>query len=297
MGIRSKFEGYLIIAVLAASLSCAPPQTVATFAEAASGAITSGAPIFSDLYDSCVRRHQDAGPIVPVYSIGAENSASDPAGSVPPACRVFAGERDALIRMSAVLAAYFRAMQDLAEFGASSVAAPSAEAGVGASMAASLSTVQADSVSKLSGLVLELFTRRYQHERIATLLRTADPHVAVITRGLEKIVGTDYNSLLEEEERTLKRRYQRAGATTNGTAVVLLLDRAYSEDMRQLEQRRAFAATYVEALQQVRDGHGKLALNSAHLGSKQVGLALQPDISRLQGLAPQTAGISKGTHQ
>ncbi len=294
MGIRGKLRGCLLIALVAASLSCAPPQTVATFAEAAGAAVARGTPIFSDLYDSCVRRHDAAAPIAAVYSLKAEKSVSDPAGSGASACTVFAGERDALIRMATVLSAYFRAMQQLAEFGASSVTAPGTEAGAGAASAASLSLVQVDSVSKLSGLLVEVFTSGYQHERMATLLRTADPHVAVITQGLEKVAGSDYLSLLDEEERTLKRRYQRAGGTSE-TAVILLLDRAYSEDMRQLQQRRASAAAYVEALQQIRDGHGKLALNSAHLNSKQLGLALQPDISRLRGLAPQDATTSKGT--
>lgn len=291
---RRGFKSFFIVALLAIPLSCAPPQTVATFAGAASQAIDTGTPIFRDLYDSCVRRHNDAAQILPVYATEAPKASSNAIETGATACAVFAGERDALIKLSAVLNAYFQAMRELAQFGASSVASPAAEAGAGAATAASLSLAQIDSVSKLSGLLVEVFTSGYQRGRLATLLKSADPHVAVITEGLEKIVGNDYGSLLDEEERTLKRRYQKAGNTSDA-AVVLLLDRAYSDDLQQLQRRRASASAFVQALREIRDGHGKLAENTAHLSAKKLGLALQPDISQLQGLPSQIENASKGT--
>ena len=293
MRIRRSFEGCLLTALIAASLSCAPPQAVATFAQAAGGAVTAGAPIFRDLYDSCIRRHADAAPVVPVYSVNAAQSAANPSASSAAACAVFAGERDALVKLSGILTSYLQAMQELAQFGASSVTAPAAEAGAGAATAGTLSLAQIDSVSKLSGLVVEAFTSGYQRKHLQTLLQSADPHVVVITQGLEKIVGSDYPSLLDEEERTLKRRYRQVDDNSS-SAVVLLLNRAYSDDMQQLQERRAAAAAYVEALRQIRDGHGKLA-GTAHFRSKQLGLALQPDISQLQALVPRIESNSKGT--
>ncbi len=289
---RCRFKSFSFIALLAIPLSCTPPQTVATFAGAANQAMDASTPVFRDLYDSCIRRHDDAAEMVPIYSVGAQ-SRSDPTESGAPACAVFAGERDALIKLSTVLSAYFQAMQQLAQFGASSVSPPAAEAGAGAATAASLSLAQIDSVSKLSGLLLEAFTSGYQRGRLAALLKSADPHVAVITQGLEKIIGNDYGSLLDEEERTLKRRYQRAGNTSDA-AVILLLDRAYTEDLQKLQRRRTSANAFVQALREIRDGHSKLADNTAHLSAKKLGLALQPDISQLQGLASQL-GNAKGT--
>jgi len=291
---RRNFQKFLVIALLAVLLSCTPPQTVATFAGAAGQAIDGGAPVFGDLYDSCVRRHNDAADIIPTYSVNAK-APSSPTAPEASACAVFAGERDSLIKLSAVLNDYFQAMQQLAQFGASSVNPAAVEAGSGTATAASLSVAQMDSVSKLSGLLVEAFTSRYQRGRLATLLKSADPHVAVTTQGLEKIVGSDYGSLLDEEQRTLKRRYQRAGNISDD-AVILLLDRAYSEDLQELEQRRASATAFVKALREIRDGHSKLAGNAGHMNAQKLGLALEPYISRLQTLTSQMENASKGTH-
>jgi hypothetical protein len=291
---RCKVASFLIAALSATLLSCTPPQTVAAFAGAAGQAIDGGTPVFRDLYDSCVRRHNDAGEITPTYSFDA-NAPSGRSESEASACAVFAGERDSLIKLSAVLEDYFQAMQELAQFGASSVNPTAAEAGSGAPTAASLSLAQIDSVSKLSGLLVEAFTSGYQRGRLASLLKSADPHVAVTTQGLEKIVGSDYGSLLDEEERTLKRRYRRAGNSSDA-AVILLLDRAYSEDLQELEQRRASATAFVKALREIRDGHSKLAGNAGHLSAQKLGLALQPAISQLQTLTSQMENTAKGTH-
>jgi hypothetical protein len=158
------------------------------------------------------------------------------------------------------------------------------QTGQNAGAAAVLSANQVDAVSKLSGLITRAFTEHYQRGKLIEFFRAADPHVAVVTQALENIVSKDYAGLLEEEERAVNRRYQRVSGNRD-TATVLLLNRAYSQDVSELQRRRVAAQAYSAALTQIRQGHHQLAENVERLNNKQIALTLQPYISQLQALA------------
>jgi hypothetical protein len=200
-------------------------------------------------------------------------------------CATFIPEVKELNDVSSVLSAYFRAIQELAAFDQSTVSGEAQKAGAGVSAVAILSVNQADSVAKLSGLITRVFTERYRQGQLRELLIAADPHVAVVSQALEDIVSKDYGSLLDEEERAMNRRYQETGITTD-SATVLLLNRAYREDLDELQRRRAAAGAYSSALRKARDGHHQLAGSIARLNNKEIALTLEPYISELQTLAP-----------
>ena len=263
-------------------LSCTPPTAIATFAGTADAAIAQGPPIFADIHDSCVRRQSDEARIAPQYPHAGQDNQNKPANPQS-VCASFAPEVTELEHVSSVLTAYFQAMQQLAAFDQSAISMQATQTGQNAGAAAVLSANQVDAVSKLSGLVTRAFTEHYQRGKLIEFLRAADPHVAVVTQALETIVSKDYAGLLEEEERAVNRRYQRVSGNRD-TATVLLLNRAYSQDVNELQRRRAAAATYSAALMQIRNGHHQLAESIEHLNNKQIALTLQPYISQLQTL-------------
>jgi hypothetical protein len=241
--------------------------------------------MFADLHDSCVRR-ETARPNLPVLPLFVPPGSKNAPPKNPPsvaACTRFATEAEALTKVSDVLTAYFRAIQQLAAFDTSSVSTANETTAENAATAADLNSVQIDSAGKLASLVTRFFTQSYQRSRLLEYLRSADPQVTHITEGLDA-VAKNYLDFLHEEQQTLTARYQSV-ADTNQPAMVLLLNRAYSDDLRDLQRRRAGAEAYRDALKDIREGHHQLAQSAQHMSDKELSIALQPYTEKLDGLA------------
>jgi len=276
---------FLVLLSLFGALSCTPPASIATFAESANAAIAQGPPVFADIYESCARRQAVEGRVAPNYRHADRGRTQNPAKpSDSSVCAAFVPEVKELEEVSSVLSAYFQAIQNLAAFDETSVSGEAEKTGEGISAAAIFSTNQADAVSKLSELITRALTDHYRRNKLKELLIAADPHVATVSQALDAIVSKDYDSLLEEEERAVNRRYQETGVT-NDAAIILLLNRAYREDNDALQRRRTAAKAYSTALRQARDGHHKLAAGVAQMNNKEISLALKPYIDQLRALA------------
>jgi hypothetical protein len=193
-------------------------------------------------------------------------------------------EAQGLTKISGVLTAYFSAMQKLAGFNASGASGSSESAAENAATAAGLDTTQIESVGKLANLVTRLATESYQRNRLVTALTDADPAVQGITEGLDTFTKT-YLDFLAEEQQTIKAEYQTVG-NTKDPAMLLLLNRAYSEDLERVAERRDAANAYREALKTVREGHHTLVRDAHYLSTKDLNKALQPYTSNLNGLVP-----------
>ncbi len=277
--------GFVILMPAVLLVSCAPPTVVATFAADAEKTADAGAPLFSDIHASCVRRHRAAAPVSPIFfpaSLGAAEGGTPPE---VPQCAAFRPEGEALVQESKVLSAYFRALQQLASFNSTSVTEAGAQTGSNIALASGLNATQLDSISKLASLITEAFTESYRQRDLVKVLVQADPSIASVTRGFEDIVSKDYEGLLREEQQTLPAQYQ-AVADSKNPGTILLLNRAFSSDLNDLSQRKATAEAYVQALQQVREGHHTLAEMAKRLKPKQLGLALQRYTDRLEALLP-----------
>lgn len=283
---RPLLVGLISAVVALAFCGCGSRQAVATFAEDSQKALTQGPMIFRDFQQSCIRRHRDAQPIIPQYLPSGQKTDRDRTVAV---CSAFGSQGDALVKASDVLVAYFRAMQQLAAFDASSVGATSGQAAENAGTGAQLNATQIDSLGKLAGLVTEAFTGRYQRSHMYKYLREADSSISSLTRGFEEIVGKDYEGLLDEEQRALTFRYQQAGDAAN-TPTVLLLNRAFDEDLHQLRNRKSGVEAYVGVLAEIRNGHHMLTEQAGHLSGKKVTLAIQPYLTKLEAY---TADLQK----
>lgn len=272
--------------LVAIQWSCASPEAIATFAGSAQKALAAGPPLFGDIHDSCVRR-QSLRPGVPILPVFVPPESKDaPAQNPPPiaACARFASQAQALGSVSNTLSDYFKAIQQLAAFNASGVSGAGESAAANAASAAGLSYPQIESAGKLGSFVTRAFTESYQRRRLFQYLRDADPAVANITQGLENVTK-NYLDFLQEEQQTTTARYQSV-AETNQKTVLLLLDRAYSEDVAQIGRRRSSAQALTEALKAIREGHHQLAQTARHLSTRQLSLALEPYTSKLDGLMP-----------
>jgi hypothetical protein len=285
-GPRGGRQGLAFAVVLSSLLmaGCSSPLAVSAFAHSSNEALAAGPAIFRDIHGSCVRRHTNAASITPLF-MPATGPGSSPVGAENPACAAFVSQGEGLTQASSVLASYFRAMEQLAAFNTSTISSAGEKAGENASSTAQLTAVQADSVGKLAGIVTQLFTEGYRRGKLLHFLREADSAVASVTTAFETVVSKDYESLLREEQQSLMARYQNAGDTSNA-AILLLLNRSYTDDVNQLNRRRDSAEAYVQALQKIREGHRELAKNLPHLKGKELSLALDAYTSGLDELVP-----------
>lgn len=293
LGSQKKVVASIFATALAlALLSCAAPQVIGAFADSAQKALAGGPPLFEDLHDSCVRREsaRPSRPILPVFVPPGSKNAPPKDSPDLAACTRFAAEGQALTKVSDVLTAYFRAMQQLSDFNTSSVTATNEASAENAATAAGLNTVQIDSVGKLANFVTGVFTSHYQKSRLVKYLRDADPEVADITQGLETVVK-NYDVFLNEEQQTITARYQTVG-DSNQPAMLLLLNRAYSDDLAQIQHRRDAAGSYMVVLTNIREGHHKLVEVAQHMNAKELTLALQPYTSKLDASA---TALQKGS--
>ncbi len=269
-----------LIALACLSLTgCAPPPAVATFAQEACRVLQAGNSITNDLPESCERRHWMGKPL-PQMTL--------PAPGAPPeatsACQPFRQGRLEVSRVSKLLSSYFSALEELSRFNTVTVSDPAGLAGANAGTAANLGAVQSDSAGKLASILTLAVTERYRRGRTTQLLREADSSVSAILTGLEQIAGSDYVSLLKEEGRTNASTFREAGLNQS-PSMVLLLNRAYRQEVVSGQRRLNAAGAYVAALHEIAEGHAALA--KLGLGkSAKITDALAPHISQLQRLLP-----------
>ncbi len=289
---RWRCAGKVSIAVAAFSaclfvLSCASPEAISAFADSAQKALAAGPSIFDDLHGSCVRRQEarPGSPILPLFVPPGSKNAPPKDSPALAACARFAEEAKALANVSDLLSAYFRALQQLAAFNTSTVSTASGSAAQAAAGTAGLNSAQIDSAGKLAGIITRVFTESYQRSRLVEYLRNADAPVAEITQGFDRVIK-NYLDFLQEERQTLTARYQAAGTGVSDKAVLLLLNRAYTEDMAEIERRRTSAEAYQDVLKTVREGHHQLVAGAQHLSARELSIALEPYTSKLDGLIP-----------
>ncbi|MBV8553538.1 MAG: hypothetical protein JOY54_19745 [Acidobacteriaceae bacterium] len=260
-------------------VGCAPPASIAAFSGAAATALEEGSPLFTDIHDSCVRRHVVSTSAAPSFLPGTSTP-----GELA-ACAEFASEAQGLAKVSGVVTAYFRTVQQLASFNGSNVSTVSETAAENAAAAAKWDASQIDSAGKLSSLVVRAVTDRYQTRRLALYFREAQPHAAVTLQALQDVLGKDYAGLLREEQQTLKSRYQRVSYGQN-PAVLLLLDHSYLQDIDQLNRRRQAAVAYVQALHEIDEGQTYLARAISKANATELTKTLDLYTSQIETLRP-----------
>ena len=269
-------------------LSCAPPQAIATFAGDAGKTFDGGIPLFADIHDSCLRRHTAAASISPNFLPAALQAANSAAPPEIPQCAVFVPQVEQLTKASKVMSAYFLAMQQIASFNTTGMNGQAEQTASNIGAVSGLNLTQVDSVSKLAHVLTQALTEHYRQADLVKLLSQADPSIASVTEAFADIASKDYDGLLREERQTLASQYQ-AVADVKAPATIFLLNRAYADDINQLDTRKAAAEAYVEALRQIREGHHELTKSAKSLKTKKLTAALQTYTQKIEALLPVLA--------
>ena len=272
--------GCLCLGVILVASSCSSPVAVAEFAASAKTAVDQGPVVFADLPNSCERREADRRRDSEILVD------TSPGATVPARCAIFVTESDALAKASGVLSDYFQVLNQIASFGTSTL-------GTTASSDAQQLATQAGlkdggGISALAGILVQAATEGYQRKRLSEHIKAANPAVQKVTTALAQVAADDYqNGLLMSEEATLRERYGDFAEHTTGRndPMVFLLRVRWQEDMSGLNQRRAAVATYISALEKVRQGHQQLADQAGKLDSRELTKALAPYTASLESLA------------
>ncbi len=112
-----------------------------------------------------------------------------------------------------------------------------------------------------------------------------------MTEALERIVGRDYERLLDQEAKALHNRYDDAVRAQSTPAIRLLVYDSWRQAIGRVDARKDAAESYVRGLRQIREGHHKLVETSSKITGKGLAAALHPYVSQLSTLIPE---IQKG---
>lgn len=302
---RSLVLIFPILVATAVELSCVSDDAVGKFAGSSVGSLQKGDLVLGDMTGSCERAVR-AGQPIDQYVLDGDTTRS------LKVCSDQIHTKDVLA-ISKVLCAYFSALGELASSGASSKpAAMEASNGAkaiqmkpaametqkkGASTEAQPTAPDLQqaksSADSIAQVLEELATERARQKALKNALTKADADVANLTQVLEEIVSQDYlNELLADERDKEANRFTRLANHPAPKPVfgdLLTLNAQWQQVSTGLDERTTAAHAYIDALQQIRNGHAAL-VRQAKMGkvrSRELSPTLAPYSESLAELEPQ----------
>ncbi len=287
------------LALSVCAFSCGSGEAVATFASKSTTALHAGEAIYKDIPESYARGVCDRQDLTSNFKDPSPASACVTGeGPEREDLELARAERDGLLEISKILKDYFDALQQLAAFGTSGGSKKESARGGAAKAKAEMAAKKANfdggeagAAGQLAQLVATAFLSARLNRELERDLQDIDPAVQRVTQGLERVVGRDYERLLEQEAKALHNRYADAVRTQSTPAIRLLVYDSWRQQIGRVDERKAAAESYVRGLQQIREGHHKLVESSSKITAKSLGAALQPYVSQLSTLIPE---IQKG---
>lgn len=271
------FIGVCLFALLV--YSCQTPDAMAKFAQQAADDIAKGPAVFNDLTASCERRTVGNAALRPAWET------TDAPAAVSPQCSEFSTQSRPVLADSDALRNYFQALKEVASFGSAGEKSARGGAGGGPKNPPALAENLADA-SSLAQLTGKLVGERYQRKHLKQIVQQADPDVAAITTALQQIARKQYGDELRLEQEDLTDRFiafQKKGDADN-PAILYSLNYIYRREISDIDQRRASANAYMDALAKVRAGHHELASGNDKLGLKELEAAADRYSAELEQL-------------
>jgi hypothetical protein len=286
------------VSLTACLISCVSADVVAKFASNASKSLSQGTAIFADFPASVVRRDcfshvlnldfdfKPADEACVIGSLEQDNLSSAKK------------DRDDVLAVQKVLIDYFDAIQQLAAFGKTKDSSGKSkdDASSGSTSANNLKSKgkltpnDVKAVTGLAQIVVKAFSAGYKNRELSRDLTDADDAVATITAALTHIVKDDYmydskdpdaGSLLNLEAGAMHRQYKDADGSP------MLLRVSWTALSGKLLARNSSANSYLEALDEIKSGHHRLAKQPIQLNGQSLAADLEPYISSLESLIPQ----------
>jgi hypothetical protein len=230
---------------------CTTSAGIADFASQSQKAITLGAAILQDIQESCIRRHAADLPMTD-FRNGPD--------TLQQKCAEFSDNQKGLLAASTVLEEYFGAVSQLASTGSATIGADAKNAAAAAGGIGRLSAPVANAVGELASLLARMAVEHYKHRELAADLIKANPHISTVTVNLATIVQQDYlDRLMAEERQALSRRYNSYLQDNPNPVVNVLLQERWINDQQRLSAKQFVAKAYIDALNQISQGHATLA--------------------------------------
>jgi hypothetical protein len=252
----------LIVAALAAG--CSSPAAVTRYTKSAT-LVTAKLPDITDALSRSCRR---------TASYRLRRASSDWYGddSIRVAC---AGRESALrtaTRTSRVLAAYFAALEALAENKLTDYGTKVDALGSAVGEAGEFDTKQVKAIEGLAKFASSRATDGYRRRRLREAIATQNENVQTFTNALHDILDRDFAQLLENDV-TAQTSFYRAALTESAGAdplTAILVRDAYDERAAQLAERSAAVRSLAQALLTVGRGHQALYDSRSHLGGRKL---------------------------
>ena len=271
----------LILPFTLCFVGCTTPDAVSKFCGSAAATLTSAAPVFTDMEQSCLREvnsRQEFGTfMLPVQS--------------DPGCNAIATQATGAAAATKILSDYFTALNSVASFGTAKAGTDAQNLLQKTSAAFGANSGAQNALGSIAQFLVSAATSGVQARDLEKDLTKANSDISTVVDALIAIVKTNYigqgqGQGLESEEQKLATRYKEF-AKGASPEVKLMLDDRWHADEQMLTARRASAQSLVTALQALQKGFADLAKTAHNLKAKEVQGLLDPYVTQLQSLIPQ----------
>jgi DNA-binding ferritin-like protein (Dps family) len=278
----------VLASVALALLGCTTPDAVRQFTAMATEGAAQSRPLVQDITASCIRKQLADRPLNEIADVTAE---------VTNTCKEFSDQEPNLLGAVTVLTQYLNALAQLA---ADQTVTYDKQIDAFAAAVQPVGNFQTAHVTAIKGLAKFLFDAAasgYQRKKLGNAVKAADVDITTLADALGKIIGTDYDRLLRNEEESDRTRYREALRGDSNRTAQLLLQERWRQDLATLTGKRRAAQDYVAILTKIRDGHRQLAAQVNHWDAQQLVQILKPYAGTIKDLMTdfRTAYFSQPT--
>jgi biopolymer transport protein ExbD len=295
---------------------CVVTNDVSKFASQSSDALTQGQSVLDDIHGSCVRGYMATRDITESLNENLQfNTQADEAANIAQKCKIFADDQRGLEALSNVLKLYFTTISQLASAGTSTDtakknASEASNQGNTATSSKPSSVKNVDEVvnsaSAVANILTNLFVRAYGQKKLAQALEHAHPHVVRVLDALSDVTQTQYLGTKEHEAKLQNERKllelqietelnywknnKNEQLVSLAPSIEVLYRDQWDRQIAIIAAKQAAAQAYIKALEQIKEGHSKLAAQASKAGgfsAKQILALLQPYIQNLSELIPK----------
>ena len=271
-----------IVAALVAG--CTSPAAVSRYARSATLTTAKLPDVADALSESCRRTAS--------YRLRRTSDAWYGDDSVRIACAGRDAALRTVTRANRVLAAYFAALESLADNKLTDYDAKIGASGETLAEAGAFGKKQVKAVEGLASFAASRATDGYRRQRLREVIAAQNENVQIVTGSLHEILDGDLAQLLENDVAAQTSFYRSAlteGSSRDPLTAILVRD-AYDERAAQLAQRSAAVHSLAQALLTVGRGHQALYDSRDHLGGKAL---LATIVSNARELDAAIARVNK----
>lgn len=150
---------------------------------------------------------------------------------------------------------------------------------------AGMDDAQVSAVTTLASKLADAAISGYRRKEISRLVEDTNQNVQAVTTALIKIVGTDYEQLLSNEDAAMDSYYNTALKEEGEHHLLdsVLVKNLFHQQRTELIRRKSAADAYVTIMKHIAAGHQKLYDQRSRFNVKELVETLSPDIDAIGG--------------